>query len=102
MAISNHSPRTLKLYIYAILAACRHTATSQPSKYKKNNKETTVNNIVAIHSGVVSLLFMVVSLFFMLLCFQFSLAHINILQQRAYLGLQVFNLHIALMQHVVL
>lgn len=45
MGISNHSPRTLKLYIYAILAACRHTATSQPSKYKKNNKETTINNI---------------------------------------------------------
>lgn len=45
MGISNHSPRTLKLYIYAILAACRQTATSQPSKYKKNNKETTINNI---------------------------------------------------------
>ena len=68
----------------------------------KNDKETTVNNIVAIHSGVVSLLFMVVSLFFILLCFQFSLAHINILQQRSYLCLQVFNLHIALMQHVIL
>lgn len=45
MGISNHSPRTPKLYIYAILAAYRQTATSQPSKYKKNNTETTINNI---------------------------------------------------------
>lgn len=45
MGISNHSRCTPKLYIYAILAACRQTATSQPSKYKKNNKETTINNI---------------------------------------------------------
>lgn len=45
MGISNHSPRTPKLYIYAIFAACRQTATSQPSKYKKNNKKTTINNI---------------------------------------------------------
>lgn len=45
MGISNHSPHTPKLYIYAILAVCRHTATSQPSKHKKNNKETTINNI---------------------------------------------------------
>ena len=45
MGISNHSRCTPKLYIYAILAACRQTATSQPSKYKKSNKETTINNI---------------------------------------------------------
>lgn len=49
MGISNHSPRTPKLYIYAILAACRQTATSQPSKYKKNNKETTINNIYMVY-----------------------------------------------------
>lgn len=39
----------------------------------KNDKETTVNNIVAIHSGVVSLLFRVVPLFLSCCAFSFHL-----------------------------
>ena len=68
----------------------------------KNNKGTTLNNKDTTTLCMATMLFRVAPLFFMLLCFQFSLAHINILQQRSYLGLQVFNLHIAFMQHVVL
>lgn len=69
---------------------------------KKQQRDNHKQHLHDVSNAVSQLLFMVVSLFSILLCFQFSLAHINILQQRAYLCLQVFNLHVALMQHVVL